>query len=387
LNTSFSKRTISFVLFTLIVTLLVFISNNFAQTKARTEINIPDPPGYQTLKCDFHMHTVFSDGSVWPTVRVAEAWREGLDAISITDHIEYLIHKEDIIKNHNRSYEIAKSVADELGIILIKGAEITRSMPPGHLNAIFLQDANLLDTENWRDAIKAANDQGAIVFWNHPGWRQPDEIPIWYDEHTELLEKGWFKGIEIVNYFSYYPKAYQWAIDKKLTLIGNSDIHPPIQMDFDFSKGKHRPITLVFARERSAQAIKEALLARRTAVYYNELLMGEETFLKPIFEQAITILNPEVSIKGTGRTTIQIQNQSDLLFELAPEQEIEEISVPEEVTLYPGKTVLFQLKGKSINLTGKKNFSIPFSVKNLLIAPEKGLPVTLNFEVNFIAEP
>ena len=26
------------------------------------------------------MHTVFSDGVVWPSVRVEEAWREGLDA-------------------------------------------------------------------------------------------------------------------------------------------------------------------------------------------------------------------------------------------------------------------------------------------------------------------
>ncbi len=54
----------------------------------RQEILIPNIPGYITLKCDFHMHTVFSDGVVWPTVRVSEAWEDGLDAIAITDHIE-----------------------------------------------------------------------------------------------------------------------------------------------------------------------------------------------------------------------------------------------------------------------------------------------------------
>jgi len=46
-------------------------------TRARTPIHIPDVPGYVTLKCDFHIHTVFSDGLVWPSVRVEEAWREG----------------------------------------------------------------------------------------------------------------------------------------------------------------------------------------------------------------------------------------------------------------------------------------------------------------------
>ena len=49
----------------------------------RKEIHIPDIMGYKTLKCDFHMHTIFSDGVVWPEVRVQEAWEEGLDAIRI----------------------------------------------------------------------------------------------------------------------------------------------------------------------------------------------------------------------------------------------------------------------------------------------------------------
>ena len=43
----------------------------------RKTINIPNILGYQTLKCDFHTHTVFSDGVVWPTVRIDEAWQEG----------------------------------------------------------------------------------------------------------------------------------------------------------------------------------------------------------------------------------------------------------------------------------------------------------------------
>ena len=74
----------------------------------RTPIRIPDVNGYQTLKCDFHTHTVFSDGNVWPNMRVQEAWQEGLDAIAITDHIEYLPHKDQIKSDRNESYKIAK---------------------------------------------------------------------------------------------------------------------------------------------------------------------------------------------------------------------------------------------------------------------------------------
>ena len=58
-------------------------------THTRDLIRVPDIPGYTTLKCDFHIHSAYSDGSVWPDVRVNEAWNEGLDAIAITEHIEY----------------------------------------------------------------------------------------------------------------------------------------------------------------------------------------------------------------------------------------------------------------------------------------------------------
>ena len=64
------------------------------------------------------MHSVFSDGLVWPTVRVDEAYREGLDAISLTEHIEYRPHKKDIIADHNRSYELSQKQAKKLGILL-----------------------------------------------------------------------------------------------------------------------------------------------------------------------------------------------------------------------------------------------------------------------------
>ena len=62
----------------------------------RENIVLPEVNGYQLLKCDFHQHTVFSDGHVWPNVRNQEAWEEGLDAFALTDHIEHHPHKDDV---------------------------------------------------------------------------------------------------------------------------------------------------------------------------------------------------------------------------------------------------------------------------------------------------
>jgi len=58
--------------------------DEFRYPKKREIISIPDVNGLTVLKCDFHMHTVFTDGHVWPNVRNQEAWQEGLDALAIT---------------------------------------------------------------------------------------------------------------------------------------------------------------------------------------------------------------------------------------------------------------------------------------------------------------
>lgn len=77
-------------MFKIISILVIFNSIFFAQQlEIREEINFPDILNYTTLKGDFHMHSVFSDGNVWPNQRVDEAWREGYDVIALTDHIEY----------------------------------------------------------------------------------------------------------------------------------------------------------------------------------------------------------------------------------------------------------------------------------------------------------
>ena len=237
------------------VLLISLVSLVGAQNRYRKAVRIPDIPGYKTLKCDFHIHTVFSDGSVWPDIRSEEAWREGLDAIAITDHIEYQPHQEDLPTNHDRSFEIAKPHGDRLHILVIKGSEITKSMPPGHLNAIFLEDVAAVEREDWRDALKATIDQGGFVFWNHPGWegQQPDRVARWYPEHTELVEAGMLHGIEVVNERQYYPEAHRWCLDKRLTMLSNSDIHNPLNLDYHVHQGDHRPLTITFTRVITAR--------------------------------------------------------------------------------------------------------------------------------------
>jgi len=360
----------------------------FGHPRVRTPVRIPDIPGYLTLKCDFHIHTVFSDGLVWPNVRPEEAWREGLDAIAITDHIEYQPHKEDLPTNHERSYEIAHPAGEALGILVIRGSEVTRDMPPGHLNAIFLESVNPLDQEEWRDALAAAGNQGAFIFWNHPGWRgqQEDGIARWYAEHTELLEKGLLHGIEVVNSREYYPEVHRWCLEKNLTMLSNSDIHYPLNLDYAVHTEDHRPITLVFARERSPKGIKEALFARRTAAYSGNMLVGKESFLRPIYDGSVRVLDSSITLKGTRTAYIQIENRSEISYRLVAGEPVNGITSPETLELSAGKTVLLSLRGQSKTRAGQEKIRLKYTVENLKILPDQGMPVEFTADVTFEPE-
>jgi hypothetical protein len=371
----------------IIYTILIFLLSalSFAQTRVRTDVNFPDIPGYKTLKCDFHMHTVFSDGNVWPSIRSEEAWRQGLDAIAITDHIEYQPHKEDIPPNINRAAEIAIERGNLLDILVIKGAEITREMPPGHLNAVFINDAAKLNTKSWQEAISVAAKQGAFIFWNHPGWRgqQPDGIAKWYDEHTVLFEAGNLHGMEVVNEKEYYPEVFQWCLDKNLTMLSNSDVHDPILMDWDLAHKEHRPLTLVFAEVRTIESIKEALFARRTVVYWNKFLFGKKEFLEPLFYNSVFIKNPVVVLDQNEEKYIQIRNTSDIDFSLQINGKVDGIDAQSDVILYSGKTVIYTIKRLDNKFKGNKKIRIPFKVKNLKTTPNDLLSIYLDLTVTF----
>jgi len=300
----------------LIFVFLWFVVAVSGQNLQRTELRIPDIPGYITLKCDFHIHTYFSDGEVLPRVRVREAWREGLDAIAITDHIEWWRFDEGEYASRNKPYDDALSEAEKRDIILVKAIELTKAMPPGHINLLFLDNVDKIDVTDYRKALEEAKRQNAFVFWNHPGWKvQASEGMKWFDEHTEMFEKEWMNGIEIVNWDEWYPTAFDWAIDKNLTLLGNSDVHMPMNDYLNKVGLKHRPMTLVFAKDRTQESLKDALHARRTVLWFKDLLIGSEKYTSQLLKSAVRIKT--VQKQSEGKYNVQLQNNSDFNFNLS----------------------------------------------------------------------
>jgi len=358
-NKSISMKKLSIII-------LLIISVTFTGFGQRKIVNLPDLPGYVTLKCDFHLHTVLSDGNVWPTVRVGEAFRDGLDAISITDHIEYTPKKDYIPIDHNASWKIAESTARDFNIILVKGTEITRSMPPGHLNALFITDASALVKDSVYDVIEEAVKQGAFIQWNHPGWKsqQPDGIPRMYDIHFRLLKNKWMHGIEFFNHREYYPLVMTFCKQHNLAVMANSDMHGVISEEYN---GKtNRPMTLVFAKARTPESLKEAMFAGRTLAYFDDMIAGKEEFAKPFFYECISIGKP---FNQTEKNVyFEIINKSDIPFYL--------------VDGLPGTPAAITLAANSATrVVVSKTISAPlvYNVKNIITGENEVLKVEIKY--------
>lgn len=380
----------------------------------RTVINFPDTEEFKVFTVDLHTHSAFSDGHVWPNVRVAEAEREGIDLIAITEHLEYQPHAADIPhENRNRAYEIAlESKQNDSDLIVINGSEITRLFPPGHINAVFVSDANklinidkskqsILDeklktapqsfldeyTGNpwfndaglaalWpvEEALIEARRQNAFVFWNHPVWSaETDNVETIVGElNRSLFEKDLIHGIEVVNGQWFSDEAFQIAIDFDLTLLGNSDVHGLTEWDYLNQPMGHRPLTLVLAKERTQSSIKEALFNNRTVIWYKNELIGLEQNLLPLLDKALEIV--DVNYKGRTIGNVQLKNHTDVRFMLrvADNSLIENSS--NIIIVEPNDITVFELKYARGN-----PISLNVEVLNAYIKPKTHPIINLSY--------
>ncbi len=362
-------------------------ASNPAASAARS-IDFPDTNEYLTIVVDPHTHSVFSDGHVWPRIRIGEALRDGLDAIAITEHLEYQPHLADIPhRDRNRSYQQAVEAAGTSELVVIAGSEITRSAPVGHMNALFIQDANKLvqfgeptdasdvsanyeRANQWpaQEAVVNANAQDAFVFWNHSWWsdRTPNARTELTDFHKNNIEKGLLHGIEIANGGTYSEESFQIALDNDLTLIGVSDVHNLIDWDYTPHEGGHRPVTLVFAKEKTQAAIREALFDQRTVVWFKNLLVGREKVLTPLLEASLTLKS--AAYAGTSEVVVvSLSNQSDADLQLLNTTRHTFVGGADLIEVPAHDTFQFGVKRaeKSPNLTLK------FDVQNALSAPKQ----------------
>jgi len=341
--------------------------------QVRDPLPVPDVAGYRTLKCDFHMHTVFSDGQVWPPARVAEAWRDGLDAIAISDHAGSK-RKQDYLKpDLNLPYALARPLADQLGVLLVPAVEVAQGLT--HCNALFIQDANAVDGMDLLPALRTLRGQGAYILWNHPGWRRP---AVWYPDVDLAHREKLIDGFEIVNDTEIYPDTQPWSEEKKLALFANSDVHETLEPQ---DARTRRPITLVFARTADLAGLREALDARRTAAWFRDDVWGAEPYLRGLWEGAVRISPRRLSFTGeVRRSGIRIANSSAIPFRIKVKTTPAWLFVSSGEI--PGRREVFSPVSVAKDAPrGEHKVEIALEVVNMHLGPGQVLNVTVPLDV------
>ncbi len=320
------------------------------QTARRTDIILPQVKGYNCYKADLHIHTIYSDGDITPRQRVREAWYDGLDIIALTDHLEARRYTQNMLnalapfnadkkpyKYHpagsarllkdgtdpgittdlNATFTEAEECAKKEGypLLLIKGSEISRKpQTEGHFNALFIKDIQGIYDIDTKKTFRNVHEQGGIVIHNHPAYRRKTtDKNEW---HEEVYKEGLIDGVEIVNGTNFYPKMIRRCLDEKLVMIGATDTHRPTSGQYK-DMGVFRTMTIIFAKECTESAIKEALLKRRTIAYSGGSLMGEEKWLVAFLNAAIECkLTSTTAGKKNNSHMYTLTNNSSITFHL-----------------------------------------------------------------------
>ena len=389
----------------------VFVINDYKDMDRI--INFPNTEKYKVIVADLHTHSVFSDGAVWPNVRVEEAVRDGIDLLAITEHLEYQPHIDDIPHpDRNRSFDIAEDIAKNKDLTVINGAEITRMFPPGHINAIFIEDANKLiyldeakiseakeilkevpeeSLTNYEDlswledaalaslwpvksALIEARNQNAFTFWNHPAWSSEEFIgqPMLREIHKEFFRDNLLHGIEVANGDGYSEEAFRIALEYGLTVLGTSDVHGLIDWDYPSSIGAHRPVTLILSESNSSDAIKSSLFSGKTVVWFKNNLIGLENNILELTNSYLKAKKVEI-LENSDIARVEIDNVSDVRFII---QVLDQSSVVNEsnlIEIAPNEKTVLQIDN------GIDKGSLDVKILNAFIAPNKNLLTTLKF--------
>ena len=341
------------------------------------------------------MHTVFSDGHVWPSFRVREAQRDGLDVISITEHIDYEGFPEQLKYDREAAFKLAKERAEKIGLLLIRGVEISPRVPPYHNNAIFLEDVDALPYDYMKDTHQTfvmkdeisreelmapfleVEKQGGFVFYNHPSYKWWDQKSkeLFTEIHRDLLDRGILGGMEVVNGGRYNVIAHRMAEKYGLTMFGNSDAHYELEGSFK----THRPMTLIFAKEKTEEAIEEAVRDRRTLVYSGDYLIGRQREAEAFFQASVEIESEKIENKKAPQLRLKLTNITDIPFQVKCSSEYIMENLPlGRIRLEPHQTVSILLHPV---WSYPESISLEMEVENVLVSPEEALKTDFLIEL------
>jgi len=174
-----------------------------------------------------------------------------------------------------------------------------------------LKDITAICHKDLFECFRRVKEQGGIIIHNHPGWLR--ETMEKSEDQVRAYAEGWVDGVEVINDVNLYPEMIDRCVDEKLTIFANTDIHRTSALYFPRGAHFFRTMTFIMAKDRSEEAIKEALLDRRTIGYSYNNLVGEEKYLLEFLNEAVECRVVDVNEKADTRM-FQLTNHCSVPF-------------------------------------------------------------------------
>lgn len=198
----------------------------------------------KTLKCDFHIHSNFSDGAMTIPELVDLYGKNGFDAIAITDH---LCEQQNLIGRFSHSLNLSLTIESfpiymetikkealramkQYNMLLLPGYEITKNSFINHRSAHIL----VIGTEQYiapdldvMEILRKAKSYEALTVAAHPFQTNEFEFQTFYlwsrrDQFSKLIDAWEFNSRK---------KISNDVLNSGLPLIANSDFHTKIHFN------------------------------------------------------------------------------------------------------------------------------------------------------------
>jgi hypothetical protein len=196
----------------------------------------PYSPGHtggmnESLLCELHAHTTWSDGELSLPEVVDLYGRAGYDVLAITDHVVrgHTMITDELFAPYLHAVERENVRAQaQYGMLVIPGLELTwdDADPARAAHAVVIGVHRHISLDDGLEAaIERAAGMGAAVIAVHPHALETDPIPgrttrrWWLDRELRALAHRF----ELIN----RTQAFPWVAESDLSAVAGGDFHRP----------------------------------------------------------------------------------------------------------------------------------------------------------------
>ena len=228
---------------------------------------------YLLLKCDFHSH--YHPYGDKPETMVKAFFSEGYDCMAQTEHSHRIRSLDD---EHKMKDWVRENYGSDFIYIVGEEIDFGPGKCRGHLLSLFIEEYITPETKegeliSLKDAVDRVHEQRGLAFLAHDrDWKARGLEPHWNARKGASLD-GW-EVCTISQNGSLLSHPHE-AMREGYIILSNTDAHR-VEDVVRWGKFCH---THVFARERSVEAVKEALVERRTVAYCKGLLFGKKEWV------------------------------------------------------------------------------------------------------------